>query len=933
MDKLSLPNIRNFILTHAERFMAIVITILAFSVYLLTLSPSVSFWDCGEFILCARYLEIGHPPGAPLYMLIARIFSLLASDQQQVAWCINLLSGIATAIASGMVFLIAIYIIRMAFASISRWQTNIAAAIGALTFTVCDSIWYSAVEAEVYALSICLTATTLWLILKWHFQHNNRILWLTIYIIGLSSGVHLLNLLVIPIVFLVAGYDTFKGKLSAIATATLSFSVGCLALLFILYGVIFNGLQPAMILEMICCLSLNMPVHSGLIIFFILLFSTLFLLAFKTIRMNIIHPLVMFILIFSIGYTSNALIIIRSSAHPTINLCQPDNVFDLNSYINRDMYGSKPLFFGPDYLSVTDTTTTEVHFSRPSSLTVNNDSNTYISYDVTYPSYTSSQKHIFPRMLSEDAIILSNSSSSLYNNLYFFLSYQLNHMFVRYILWNFAGRQNDKVAGIPMTTSGCWISGIPFIDSYTYDRHHLSPDETSSIAHSRYFLFPFIIAIAGLLTLLLGRHSRYAFWICMLTFLLTGPAIAFYLNMQLFEPRERDYIFIGAILVVCIYISTGTYYIISKTYHITHSRLTTSLITTILFLGIPVLMFSQNYRSHNRSQRYTDHDLSVAMLSACDSDAILITYGDNDTYPLWYLQEVEGYRTDVSVINSGLLSTRWYYDQVFHQSHQHGKPVSIISSLCQPVNDYVEYNINRNILHTADSLSLIDYDYTEDISNNDLAILNIIHSNIASRPIYTSAAANIHLELHPIYNTIGPVVRIAMESDSTVNSICRLNFFKNINLPGTNQCPTNYDILSNYYTGSYPWQFITAAQDAVRLNRYDDALSILYKSIQVMNITDNPYGTETATMIYQLGDRETSRALFTRLTQYYIDKVQFWQNTNYPSEKTAHDTDITLLARALQATGNNDLLVVLRSYASRYISETADNKPTDIATR
>jgi len=655
-------------------------------VYLLTLEPSVSFWDCGEFITAAYKLEIGHPPGAPVFMLLGRFFSLFASDESQVALMLNGLSALASAFTIMFLFWSITHMARKLVKSdngqYSLVQTGkiiSAGLIGALAYTFSDTFWFSAVEAEVYALSSLFTAVVFWAILKWESEsespHANRWLILIAYLMGLSIGVHLLNLLAIPAIVILFYFKKYpvtrKGILIALSAAILF-------LASIMYLIIPGVLKIGIWFEFAFVNGLSLPFNSGLLFYLTLLFIGLifairYSIKHQKVLLNTILTLVSVILI---GYSSYSLIMIRASANPALNQNDPEDVFSLLSYLNREQYGSNPLIYGQYFNAPADE-------ENPSSVSkkvyIKRNGKYELSYKLEKSNYSSSHKTLFPRMytkgMSGRAPIeyakwtglnpKQLEKPSFAQNLNFFFSYQINHMYIRYFMWNFAGRQND-IQSYGDKTKGAWVSGIPFIDNLRLgDQSLRSDDMKSNKANNTYYFLPLILGLIGLVYQY--KHSKKGkndFYVVLLLFLFTGLAIVLYLNQPPLQPRERDYAYAGSFYAFAIWIGLGVLAVINALEKYLTPKLSLFIASSVCFIAVPALLAQQNWDDHDRSDRYFAHDLAYNYLNSCAPNAILFTMGDNDTFPLWYLQEVEGIRTDVRVCNLSYLSTDWYIDQM-----------------------------------------------------------------------------------------------------------------------------------------------------------------------------------------------------------------------------------------------------------------------------
>ena len=682
-----------------------IIFAIATAVYGLTIESTVSFWDCGEFIASSYKLQVGHPPGAPLFMMVGRVFSLLASGPDKVAMWINFCS----ALCSSFTILFLFWTIT-AFAKKIAQKENTedgfstatliaifgSGIVGSLAYAFSDSFWFSAVEGEVYAMSSFFTAIVFWAIMKWESvadqAHSNRWIILIAYLMGLSVGVHLLNLLCIPAITFVFYYKKFQPTRKGFVYATLA---GLGLLIFIQYGIIPGTVILASKFELFFVNYLGMGFNSGLWAFMILVVG---LLAFglyytQTKEMQLANTAVLCLTVIMIGYSSYALIVIRSNANPPMNENAPNNAFSLLSYLNREQYGDRPLLYGQYY-----NTPLEIDYDAqeykykdgtPSYVQVTeNGKQKYIIGDdrkESVPVYDPKYCTFFPRMYSnqkshiaayksygnikgkkvytdrpdvEDPLILPTFGE----NLRFFVAYQINHMYLRYFMWNFAGRQNDN-QGNGSILEGGWISGIGFIDSISVGpQNNIPPSLLNNHARNTLFMLPLIIGLLGLYFHFM-KDSRDG-WVVLLLFLFTGLAIVVYLNQYPYQPRERDYAYAASFYAFCIWVGLGMYGL----YEMIASKLdkTTSagLAFALTFLGGPALMAKEEWDDHDRSGKFTARDFAADYLNSCAPNAILFTNGDNDTFPLWYAQEVEGIRTDLRVVNLSLLGTDWYIDQM-----------------------------------------------------------------------------------------------------------------------------------------------------------------------------------------------------------------------------------------------------------------------------
>jgi len=701
--------------------------VIAAIVYLMTLEPTVSFWDCGEFISSSYKLQVGHPPGAPFFMIIARFFAMFAKGPEQVALMVNAFSGIVYAFTIMFLFWSIVYFAKRMIAPDKEYNTGKAIAIlgaglvGALAYTFSDTFWFSAVEGEVYAFSSFFTAIVFWAILKWSDSENevraSRWILLISLLVGMSIGVHLLNLLTIPAIAFVFYFKKFKPNVKGFII-TIGVSLFIVAML--MWGIIPGVAVIASKLELFFVNGMGMPYNTGLFAWTFLTFGFLGLSIYFTqysenkilhyifpsvsilligapfmsdsILLNILilagmvvgvvmvakkmRPLLNLIMLaftmVMLGYSSYALIVVRSNANPPMDQNNTDDVFALLYYLNREQYGDRPLMYG-EYFDAKPTGQEDgspVYVKRDGGYKI-------VSYRPE-ATYDSDDCTIFPRMYSPDPNHIevykdyggfkkTQSKPRFTNNIKFFVNYQLNWMYWRYFLWNFAGRQND-IQGNGNVIHGNWISGIPAIDNPRLGVQSKLPDYLkNNKANNRYFMLPLLLGLIGL-GYQLFKHQK-DWWVVTLLFLLTGIAIVVYLNQTPNQPRERDYAYAGSFYAFAIWIGLSVAGIYDLLKRFTPSMIAGG-IATLLCIPVPYIMASENWDDHDRSNRYIARDFAYNYLETCAPNAILFTYGDNDTFPIWYAQEVEGIRTDVKVCCLPYFASDWYVDQMKMETYE-----------------------------------------------------------------------------------------------------------------------------------------------------------------------------------------------------------------------------------------------------------------------
>ncbi|MBE9511755.1 MAG: DUF2723 domain-containing protein, partial [Bacteroidetes bacterium] len=673
-----------------------IIFLIALVVYLLTIEPTTSFWDCGEFISSAYKLEVGHPPGAPFFMLLARFFSLFAGrNVTNVAAMINSLSALVSAFTILFLFWTITHLAGKFFINIGdKSKTGYflilgSGIVGALTYTFSDTFWFSAVEGEVYATSSLFTAVVFWAILKWENiadeKFANRWLILICYLMGLSIGVHLLNLLAIPAIVFVYYFRKHKPSKKGIISAAL---VSIVLLGTIIYIIIPGVVKLATVFELLCVNFLHLPYHSGAIVYIIILIILITWSIRYTVKKQkvILNTIITGITVILIGYSSYALIIIRSDANPPMDQSNPDNLFSLLSYLNREQYGSRPLIHGQYYNApLRDIKDGKRLYTRKDGKYIVTMRKPEYVYDTRFMTlfprmYGREDQHIrdYKEWAGIEGINLTLpdgqggsrqvAKPTFGENLKFFFRYQLGHMYFRYFMWNFAGRQND-IQGHGSILEGNWLSGINFLDEWRLgDQENLPDHLKNNPAKNRYYLLPLILGLLGLI--FHYKRDRKNFSVIMLLFFFTGIAIVIYLNQTPHQPRERDYAYAGSFYAFSIWIGLGVYAIADYLNKILPYRLSVGISILAGFVFVPLLMAFENRDDHDRSGRYTARDFAGNYLNSCAPNAILFTNGDNDTFPLWYAQEVEGIRTDVRVVNLSYLGGDWYIDQMRAKAYE-----------------------------------------------------------------------------------------------------------------------------------------------------------------------------------------------------------------------------------------------------------------------
>jgi hypothetical protein len=681
--------------------------------YVTTMEPTASFWDCGEFIAVSYKLMVPHPPGAPLFLLIGRLFSMVAgSDTTQVAYWVNMVSALSSSFTVLFLFWTITMLARKMVQNkegepLSATQTLAvmsAGIVGGLSYTFSDSAWFSAVEAEVYAMSSLFTALVVWAMLRWETiadkPHADRWLVLIAYFTGLSIGVHLLNLVTLPALALIYYFKrypstTFKG-------AAIAFGVGVVMLVTIMSGVITGLPSVASSFEILFVKTFHLGYNTGVIFFAIVIVVGLIYGIVRTQQVGQVIPnlvLVSFAFIL-IGYASYGIILVRSNFDPPINENTPKDAMSFVSYLKREQYGDRPLLFGPQYNAQPKGVKKgdPVYYKKNGSYEI-------VTYKQDYE-YESRDKVFLPRLYSTQAnhkaaykrwVKLPTDPTrkpSFGSNLAYLFKYQIGHMYWRYFMWNFAGRESD-------IQDADWVS--PF--SSTAD---LPSTLATNKGRNNFYFLPLILGFAGLFFQIM-RNGRNALVVGML-FFFTGIAIVLYLNQPPIEPRERDYTFAGSFYAFSIWIGLGVLLIIDLLRKYVGYAPATA-IALLLSLSAPAIQAAQGWDDHDRSQRYHSVDSAKNLLNSCAKNAVLFTGGDNDTFPLWYVQEVEGFRTDVRVCNLSLLGTDWYIGQMKRKAYD-SEPLPIkfdYEHFVQGRNDYLPYYEDPNFRTGIDLNAYMNY--------------------------------------------------------------------------------------------------------------------------------------------------------------------------------------------------------------------------------
>lgn len=730
----------------------LIIFVIASFVYLSTIEPTASFWDCGEYIACCFKLEVGHPPGAPTFMLIGRLFSLFASDPKHVAGAVNAMSAISSGATILFMFWSLTLLGRKLITAMKHELTDGrmyailgAAIVGSLAYCFSDSFWFSAVEGEVYAMSSFFTALVFWAILKWDADDSPRAdKWIIFiaYMMGLSVGVHLLNLLTIPSIVFIIYFKKYKEPTRKGLIIAMLCAVGLL-------GVIQNGIIPGIVsaaanFELFFVNTIGLPFNTGTIIYFLLLIGMItsglmytskggkklyqiflgttaafflftligaglygkvllplltcgavgFLIYKYKDHRVILNTVILCFTVLLIGYSSFFVLVIRSKANTPMDENNPENAISLLAYLNREQYGDWPITYGQYYNAPLDVENTADDGNPVYAQDVKNGVYSIIdSRKQTVYNYDPAMCTVFPRMWEnqqkshvkeyetwsdfahnnvkvdvrdrQTGEMKKMKKPTFGANLRYFMRYQLNWMYLRYFYWNFCGRQND-VQGHGNATDGNWQSGITKLDGI--DMSKAPKRMRDNFANNNFYLLPLFLGLLGLWFHF--KQDWKSALVVALMFLFTGLAIVIYLNQYPLQPRERDYAYAGSFYAFAFYIGFGVYALYDLIIkYLKFQQVAAAGMAVVIGATVPYIMGSQGWDDHNRSNRYTARDFAKNYLTTCDKNAILFTNGDNDTFPLWYVQEVEEYRTDMRVLNLSLLNTDWYIEQASRKAY------------------------------------------------------------------------------------------------------------------------------------------------------------------------------------------------------------------------------------------------------------------------
>lgn len=925
-----------------------VVFAIATIVYWITVEPTASFWDPGEFIAVSYKLEVPHPPGAPLFLLIGRMFSFLAfGDVTQVAYWINMVS----VVASGFTILFLFWSISLLGRKILKVKENEvttsqlyllmgSSAIGALAYTFSDSFWFSAVEAEVYAMSSFFTAFVFWAILKWELMEDesqgNKWLILIAYMMGLSIGVHLLNLVTIPALALIYYFKNHR-----VTTWGL---VGTMVISLVFIMIIMVGIIPGLpsmagAVEIYFVNGLGLPFGSGIIFFSVLLIAALVYGIILSHRKGkvLLNTGLLSLAFILIGYASYALIVIRSGYDPPIDENDPENIVSVVSYLKREQYGSRPLLKGQYF-------TAEVVDQKEGAKVYAKGEEEYEVVDrkLEYV-YDPAKTTILPRIYSTEHAgsyrnwlgLQPGEEPTFGDNLYFLFSYQLGKMYMRYFMWNFAGRASDiQDAG--------WIGPL--------DVGKEVPEVIeNNKARNNFLMLPLLLGLVGLFYQF--KRDLFGFSVVAMLFFLTGIALVLYLNSPPVEPRERDYIYVGSYYAFAIWIGFGVMALSELLSKWIKNKVTAPLVATAICLAVPGIMAAEGWDDHDRSNRYFSIDQAKNLLNSCAPNAILFTGGDNDTFPLWYLQEVEGFRTDVRVIVLTYLNTDWYIEQMTRQAYESDPlPFSLTEDLIRQggPNDYLPVVENPNIqgainleqymelvrkghkgiqvptssrgfINTIPATAVylnIDKeeilekgiipetmtDLLQDqmvidvkgraIYKNDLMILDIFATNDWERPVYfnNTSLQNVNLELKPYAVQEGATYRILPVKNPNPNlgelvdtKVMYDHMMNNFHWRGLDDPGVYHGIDYRKAVTNHRSYFNSLTAALLEEGKTDSAKTVIYKNLELMPDEAVPYDytiPETINHLLTLGETEKALEIADVVAERADDELAYYSESD-----------------------------------------------------
>lgn len=1049
-----------------------VVFLIASTVYLMTIEPTASFWDCGEFISSAFKLEVGHPPGAPFFMLTANLFTQFASDTTMVAKMVNSMSALFSGLTILFLFWSITHLARKIMVdddgeiSTGKMITIMGSGlVGALAYTFSDTFWFSAVEGEVYAYSSLFTALVFWLILKWEeaadHPHADRWIVLIAYLMGLSIGVHLLNLLCIPAIVLVYYYKKFPNPTMKGTIYALLVSFAIVGLM--MYGVVQGLVEVCGYFELLFVNALGMPYNTGVIAYVIVLAGVLiwsiwetmreeinplrmrvafiiavvligvpfigkgyvlavilttalalYLFKNKTVNIKLLNTVLVCLMVIVVGYSSYALTLIRATANTPMNQNTPSDIFTLRSYLAREQYGKTPLIYGQTFVSEVKRENKgggcfvvskdgEAVWSRAIKKDESEKDHYFVSrHDIEYE-YVDELNMLFPRMYSGDSRHIAAYKEwsqfkgqpvkfnrcgetvtvmkpTFAENLRYFFSYQLNFMYWRYFMWNFSGRQND-IQGHGEVMNGNWITGIKAIDEVLVGpQDNMPSDIANNKGHNVYYMLPLLLGILGILyQAYSGKRGIQSFWITFFLFFMTGIAIVLYLNQTPYQPRERDYAYAGSFYAFCIWIGFGVAELakLMEKYGKMPAVVAGS-IATVLCLFVPIQMAGQNWDDHDRSGRYVCRDFGANYLESCEPNAVIFTNGDNDTFPLWYAQEVEGIRTDVRVCNTCYLQTDWYIDQMKKQAYESAplpiswnradyiqgtrdaayvvpmtdKPVDLGTALnfvrsndpkLKKIPGYdqpIDYIPSETLVYTVDSAKVVSLGLASEsnppvkemtinlkgknmLGKQELIILDMLQTGNWERPMYyaVTVSSDQYVNLDSYFEQTGLAYRIVprqtnrgINTEKMYDNV--MNKFKwgGVDKPGI-YLDENVMRMCKSFRSVVLGKL---AEDLAREGKKDKALNVLDLCMKVLPPENVPLDYSALTigeLYYALGEKEKGNGVYTGIAEDAMRNIDWYFRLN-PSQLASAMRDLEHNLAVMQ-----QVLAICKYYAPEFLDK------------
>jgi hypothetical protein len=925
-------------------------------VYVLTVEQTASFWDPGEFIAVSYKLEVPHPPGAPFFLLVYRMFSFLAfGDTLQIAYWMN----VGSAVFSGFTILFLFWSITLfgkRLFQIKEGQESKghtisligAGIVGSLVYTFSDSFWFSAVEAEVYAMSSFFTAIVIWAFLKWDVikdpREENKWMIFIAYLVGLSIGVHLLNLVTLPALALIYYFKkyekpNFKG-------AVFAMFLGGIALI-IINNIIIPGLPSlAGSLEIFFVNSLGLPFGSGIVVFIILFLSGVYY-AYRYSRRKekaILNTALLSLIFILIGYSSYALIVIRANQDPIINENAPKDIISFVSYLKREQYGYRPLLHGQYFTAkLVDQVEGDPVYMKGKDKYEIVDYGLVNTYDPTKTTilpriYSTQENH--KRLYQQKLGLREGQDPTFGDNLYFMFSHQLGQMYFRYFMWNFSGRESDF-------SDAPWI-GITDAISTDYPEYI-----TENKGHNNYLMLPLLLGIIGLF--FQAKVDPKSFYVNLMLFLMMGAVLVLYLNSPPVEPRERDYIYVGSFYAFAIWVGMGVLAIAHMIAKANKNLATAGIVATLLTLPVVGLMATENWNDHNRRGRYFSVDSARNFLASCAPNAILFTGGDNDTFPLWYVQEVEGFRTDIRVIVLSYFDTDWYVEQMTNQAGESEPlPFSLNPERYQKgtndvlyvtereglnaisVKEYLKLlNVgspllkmetggksivnmvpSRNLILDVDSVAvsnrnIIPEEFAElfvpqmnlqvkgqYVTKGTLMLLDLIASNNWDRPIYFNntslATIGISIDEHVVMEGLTyrllPISKPEYIREELVNAdLAYKNFTENFAFRGMNNPDAYLDEEYRRFASNHRSALNSIVIALLDQDKMEKATDLLNYGLEVMPNEAIPYDLssgQSVPLFFEVGEDEKAMDIIDKVSKKSLDMIEFYQtqNRNYDRE-------------------------------------------------